>query len=210
MRKRSMSILGVLVATTLFVIAAGTASAGHLRLTEKEFEAIWETAQANKEQLSIIDRSGNTVTCPATLAGSFTNNTIAKVTGINVGEISEARFAVACRGAIFLTRPWHIQYGSFGGTLPNITEITIKVIDMGVEVTLMGLSCLFRTEERRPAVFIIGGFGTGGSVETIRADETVTIPATGICSLAEPLHFRGKGLLRRRNLLTSKITVSLI
>lgn len=121
------------------------------------------------------------VICPLTLEGSFHSRSFAKVPGALIGYITRARLEEeSCSGgeARYLqeTLPWHLQYASFSGTLPNITSITTNVIGLGIVVTRLGRSCLYITTATTPGV-LTWFREPEGALRAIRWSETERIPS---------------------------------
>ena len=61
--------------------------------------------------------------------------------------------ACASGSATLLTEtlPWHVQYASFAGTLPNITAVRYNIIGFARRIReIIGLTCLFRSTTAEP------------------------------------------------------------
>jgi len=51
------------------------------------------------------------------------------------------------------TQPWHLRYHGFQGNLPNITSITVHVVEAAWRVRESGgINCLSRSSATRPAI----------------------------------------------------------
>jgi len=104
-----------------------------------------------------MDYSGGfgTVECEVAVEGSFHSRTSAKTTGALAGYIINSN-VVRCRrgGATILreTLPWHVQYESFSGTLPNITAINTRVIGASwrIREPTFGVTCLTKSTTAEP------------------------------------------------------------
>lgn len=76
------------------------------------------------------------------------NRQIEKRVGAEMGAIVAAFTLRACTGGslTFLGLPWPIQYDGFNGTLPRITGIRIRVVNMAVLIVAAGglARCLYR------------------------------------------------------------------
>lgn len=173
-------LLAGLAATLLLAVAVGSASARRIETSEQHFLAIWTLLNFNEAG------GGTPIECPVTLAGSFHSKTLSKVCGQLVGYVTEAHVAEAsCHNerarVLPETLPWHIQYNSFTGTLPNITSIKTTLIGAAFLVRAFGfISCLYRTSQAQPAVGIINV--VSGTATSLRADETRNITSqTGGC-----------------------------
>ncbi len=174
------ALLAGLIASLCLATAVSSASARRLETSEQHFLAIWTLLTFNEAG------GGTPIECPVTLGGSFHSKTLSKVSGQLVGYITEAHVAEAsCHNerarVLAETLPWHIQYNSFTGTLPNITGIRTTLIGASFLVRAFGfISCLYRTSQAEPAFGTINV--TSGSANTLTADNTHTIRSqTGGC-----------------------------
>lgn len=170
-RPRRVLLAAVLTASAL-ALACSSASAIRLALGEPTFRAVWTPAR--------FTFSGITIGCNVTLEGSFHSTSIAKVERALIGFISRASVNSCTAGTMSVlteTLPWHVQYGSFGGTLPNISTLTTRIVGMSASWTFIGLTCLGRTEANTPAQLIAER--SGGTIASYRWDEAAPIPLTG-------------------------------
>ena len=132
------AILAVVGATVVLAGLVGTASAGRLSTSSLGMKAVW----------SRLDFSGGfgTIECEVVVEGSFHERTIAKSVGTLSGFITSATITRCARGGATVLRetlPWHIQYRSFTGTLPNISGISATVISPSFRIREpFGVSCL--------------------------------------------------------------------
>jgi len=143
-------LLAVVGATVLLAALTALASAGRLSTTNNTgIRAVWER----------MDFGGgfNTVECGIILEGSLHSRVIEKVVGRLIGYITFAAVRVAsCRNGevtvLSETLPWHITYGSFSGTLPNISAIATNSIGASFRVReVFGITCLARSTAAEPA-----------------------------------------------------------
>lgn len=184
-------IIYISVASALlftFALAATTASANRLSVSNKNFRGAWRALRVAPGEIE----------CPITLEGSFHSNTISKVIGALAGYVSRATVANAnCTGghstALQESLPWHVNYGGFEGSLPNITGLRIGLIGVALqlELSLFGAICLAKSTAERP----VSGIArlTAGRITSLRADETRTIPLTGECAIFGETRFSGEG-----------------
>lgn len=171
-RLRRLLVAGALTAS-LLALASSSASAIQLSLSEPTFRVVWTSAR--------FVFSGVTVSCNVTLEGSLHRPSIAKVTGSLIGSITRATPGSCSNGTMSVltaTLPWHVQYSSFTGTLPNISTLTMRVIGLSGSWTFLGLTCLGRTEAGTPAALIAERNGAG-TITSFRWDESLSIPLTG-------------------------------
>jgi hypothetical protein len=186
MRNPAKLGLAGLVATCLLAFAVGTAWARRIELSEQGFLARWTTTRP-----LIVNVAGMSVSCPVTLEGSFHSRTLSKVCGQLIGYITSAQIpstSPPCEGgtmtALAGSLPWHVQYNSFTGTLPNITRIRITMIGFRVATTPTGsITCLVGTTQTKP---LAGDININGShtAESFTMLPEFRIPGEGFCSVA--------------------------
>jgi hypothetical protein len=73
------------------------------------------------------------------------------------------------------TLPWHVQYSSFAGTLPNITTLNLSVLGASINVRepIFGILCLGRSAAERPMT--LGATReAGGLLTTAAAGGTIS------------------------------------
>jgi hypothetical protein len=178
MRFHRRFALVVFAAAVVLMAAVGTATARRLSINERQFKLMWPAP--------LSDSGGGEITaeCAVTLEGSFHSATISKVSGALIGYIHQVGLPGRCTsGGMTVLRetlPWHIRYVSFSGTLPSITAMTFVMIGVSYLITeaFFSNSCLMRSTEANPGRFIAQI--ASGVVRSVRADETATIPMTGI------------------------------
>lgn len=137
-------------------------------------------------EFSIICEITNTITL---------NRAIAKRSGATVGLIT-AVSATGCRGGsgrvLAETLPWPITYVSFGGTLPNITEIRLQSngVDALAEAFFGTARCLYRGNTQ--------SITRGNPVTELRKDERVAVPLSSevLSGVACPASVIGRATLR--------------
>jgi len=189
MHKRSKLVLAALAAAMLLALAVGSTSARNLSVNEQSLRVVWTPAE--------FIAGGRTARCNLTLEGRFHYRTIVKREGALTGFINSV-IANTCSGGsttiLTSTLPWHLTYGGFTGTLPNITGVRMTVIGISFTVRPEGsIACLARSTAENPARSI-ANLGAGGSVTGLRADETAIIPLEGFfCAFGGSGSFRGTG-----------------
>jgi hypothetical protein len=201
---RAPRMLKLLLAATTAALALGlavsSASANHLSVNRRSVYIIWHPLT--------FTAVGETVECNVTFLGSFHETTIEKVSHALIGAVTHVEIANPCTGgtATILPEslPWHVTYEGFTGELPNIERVRILLLGATFDVFLnsFGTSCLGQTEEGEPAA----GWaelerGGSGSIDNIRADESLAIGLNGgfLCSLAESATFSGNGSVEDGN-----------
>lgn len=110
------------LACALVYSLSATAFAGRLSLSS-------QTVRATFARVNFSGGLG-TIECQLTVEGSFHTRTLAKVEGLLFGYITAATVGTCARGSATVLRetmPWHQVFGSFAGTLPNITRITAHI-----------------------------------------------------------------------------------
>jgi hypothetical protein len=190
------------VAALILLAATGVASARRIELSENHFRTVFTPITFGAEGFE-------PVICRLTLEGSFHSRTISKVVGALVGYVTSAEVANCTREtarALKETLPWHIQYVSFTGTLPNISSIRDSIIGSAFLVRAFGfVSCLYQSTTTHPntgEVVISGGVGRNQ-----RADERVLIPGSGLCPEG---FFQGTGENFVQGSTTTRITIRLV
>lgn len=200
-------LVGLLTAVALSLLASA-AAANHLSINERRFDAKWTALR--------YIAGGNTVACPLTLEGSFHYSTINKVENSLIGHISRASVGICTGGhstVLTATLPWHVQFAGFGGSLPNITEVKVKVIGLSLALQPEGsVSCLMSTAAEHPAIFI-GAANSSHELTSLTAESGAEIPlrgSLGLCNFAGGGHFEGQTTTLARLGTTTKISVTLI
>lgn len=195
MKHRYRLLLIAASAAAVMLLAVGTASARRLEASAGNIQVVWSPLQFGAPEI------GQNISCPVTIAGSFHSKTISKVSGQLVGYINRVIVgSAACSEgsarALAETLPWHIQYNSFTGTLPNITGITFTMVGIRFSHTNHeGITCLIGTTQANP------GWATSelssGRVTGLRILSEHTIPLGGafVCELAGNAEISGTGAL---------------
>ncbi|HET6449217.1 MAG TPA: hypothetical protein VFG31_08915 [Conexibacter sp.] len=191
---RSRLTRATLLASLVLVVAVAVADASTLSLGITTFRATWNPVT--------FEASGASVRCALTLEGSFSENTFAKSAGSRIGSVTRATVS-GCTGGtstvLSATLPWAVQYGSFAGTLPNITSGTLRLVGASFGITPTELpGCLARTTAEEPLPAIAERTNIG-ELTGLRADERAGIRLTGefLCSLAGQGHVRGTATVTR-------------
>jgi len=161
-------MLAVVGATVLLAGLVGSASARNLSTSSQLLRASWTR----------VDFSGGfgTLECEVVVEGSFHGRTISKTVGTLSGFITAAAVIRCARGGATVLReslPWHVQYASFTGRLPNITTIgaTIVGVSFSIRDPGTGSTCLAR------AINPIMTFGREASGATTSA----SVSGTAVC-----------------------------
>jgi hypothetical protein len=120
------------------------ASARNLSISNQNIRAVWNPVFIIVPMTPVAEHR-----CTLTLEGSFHSRSIAKVAGALIGFITRAAVAHPCGGEGEMwvhngteeplgvrtanSLPWHMTYQGFTGTLPDISEVRIRI--RGVRVT---------------------------------------------------------------------------
>jgi hypothetical protein len=169
-RARRLSLAALISVSALFAVAS-IASAERLVLGEGTFRVAWMPMRFALGEFASIS-------CNATLEGSFHSRTVAKVERSLVGYVTRASLSGCSEpGATVLseTLPWHLQYASFAGTLPNISSIRLRLIGASVGSRFLGTSCLARSEASAPAI-LRANRSEASTITSISWEETASIP----------------------------------
>lgn len=190
-RTRSKLLLGGLAAAVLLGTVVSTASANRLSVSELRFQIAWAAL--------VFATEPSNITCPATLSGSFHSRTIAKVSRILVGHVTEASLGTCefdGRATVLReTLPWHITYDHFVGSLPNITHIILHLVGASFRAE-DGIPCLARTDFAEPAVATAVRNTATGQITTLNAnaEEEIDIDDPGfLCAAAGDVSLSGNG-----------------
>jgi hypothetical protein len=184
-------------ATLLLAFAASVSAAESFDVISNRISARWSSVT--------LEAAGLRVVCPLTLDGSFSGASFAATARTRVASITRATTGTCSEGrAVVLseTLPWSLQYSSFGGTLPNITSLTFRLLGASLRGTAGGLECLVRSSEERPINVVAtrensSTSETRGEITGLRLDERAGIPLRGgfACELAGESHLSGSGIL---------------
>jgi hypothetical protein len=169
--KQGKILLVIAGATVLLAALVGTASAGRLSTTELRLRATWT-------RLSYAT-GGGTAECEVAVEGAFHERTIAKTRGRLSGLITAAAITRCARGGVTVLRetlPWHVQYDSFTGTLPNISAIRANIIGLSFRLRepVFGIECLARSTTESPGTLTFNRETATGT--TISATAGGTLP----------------------------------
>lgn len=142
-------LIAALSATALLAALVSTASA-------REFTSSSQTLRSQFREVRFALPFGTT-NCQVTLEGSLHSQTIAKSPGALIGYITRAILGPCSAGTATIlteTLPWHVQYGSFTGSLPTISSLRINVIGSAFRVRepVGIITCLARSTASSPAV----------------------------------------------------------
>jgi len=168
-------LLAALLPALVLSIVASSATATRLSFSERGFRVAWNPVR--------VTFAGFTATnCNVTLEGSLHTASIAKVARALLGYVTRASVS-SCNSEASVTvlsesLPWHVQYASFAGTLPNISSVRLRLVGASLRGSFSGGSCLARTEENRPAIFNVNR-NEAGVITSVSWEERTTIPVTG-------------------------------
>jgi hypothetical protein len=178
MHRHARALLASLAAAAILMFAVGSASAGRLSVSNRQFRVVWRG-------LEIMNTfTASLVICPVTMEGSFHSSTIRKVFNALIGHITRANLnSAACTsnvvgGSATINRetlPWHLTYKEFAGTLPNITSITLLFAGFSWLLRDSSTICRGTTSVMNPFDGI-DTLGAGGAITAVRADESFRIP----------------------------------
>lgn len=168
MRRTIKACFAALAAALLLSAAVTSATANRLASNETGFRITYAP-------ISFIPSFGSSITCPLTLEGSFHSRTLTKTAGSLIGYVNRAILGTCEAGRWRInseTLPWHLQYASFAGTLPNITAINYNLIRMSWDMQgeIFGL--------RVPCRYTTASEGFTNNRETTRGRVTTQRPGT--------------------------------
>jgi hypothetical protein len=185
MRIRSAYIISACATILTLAVAVGGASANRIARNNQFWRAVWTPVTLKENAF------GATIRCNMTLEGSFHSRTVSKVVRSLVGYVTRAIGQRPCTGGEFWiyngvevlgattlpnSLPWHMQYGSFSGTLPNITRIRWRIIGFRKLVSAFGFaSCIYTSKEAEPLIFNAERNTATGEITSVTAEEGVSI-----------------------------------
>jgi len=190
MRNRSKLLFTGLCAALILAAAVSTASANHLSTNSQTFVLRWTA-------LTFEASTGARVTCGVSLGGSFHSRTIAKVANALIGNVNAAAITSStCTGGTATvnreTLPWHVQYRSFAGTLPNITNVALNLVGARFRIQPTGeIACNAGTTQNEPGIGTIG-FNARHVATEVRASGTIALSGSFLCNFASG-SFSGTG-----------------
>jgi hypothetical protein len=203
-------LLGLLAASLLLSIAAGSATAlRSLSINERSIHV-------NFRELAFSEAGGFGIRCAVTLRIVFNENAIAK-TAAEVGNVVAAPtercrdtigFGASARALVEERSPWVVLYAGILGTLPNVVGVKfiLRASKFLVADALGGIECLYEGDAE--------GFATveRGTVTTLTAEPRRTLPVktelrTGCPT---PGRFSGTGNVVRLRDLTGGVRITLI
>jgi hypothetical protein len=198
--------LVALTAALLLGSAVSSASARSLSTSSQTLRVTWTNLEFTNEF------GFGFVRCAVTFEGSFHSRTIAKVVNSLIGAITRADFR-ACTGGEVIPRtetlPWHLQYGGFSGTLPNITALTLAISRMRLRKVISGCDADFGsgTDQVRHTAAI----GAGGVVNSLTpSNDRLTNIRTNSGFCPTRLGFRNTSTSLTALNSASRITLTLI
>jgi hypothetical protein len=170
MRNRSKLLLAGLTAALAFGAFVSAAPAVRLALSGQQFRATW-----NKLQF----QGFVTIECHVTIEGSFHSRTISKVLEALVGYVSRVTVdSTNCTNgsarALTELLPWHIRYGGFTGTLPDITGINLRLVRGAFLVQVAGIApakCLYESTAASPMKGVVNRITATRVAESLRVEQ---------------------------------------
>lgn len=189
--------LAAVIAAVMLLTLVGAASANDLSVSSQAMRATWTRAE--------LTGGFGTVGCALTLEGSMHTRTTTKTAGALIGFITRASVgpcAVGSATVLMATLPWHVQYSSFAGILPEILSIRANIISSKwlIREPAFGVTCLFTSTASSPNTATFN-LAAGGGVTSVELGGT--IPCTG-----ELVNFNGKASGRSNT--NSAMTITLI
>jgi len=173
MRHRA-SLLTPLCTMLAMLAFAGSAAASVFRTDTTFTRIVWNS-------MHFIADNGSEVECPVTLEGSL-NSTMSKLPG-PIGQIHRATFGT-CRGgsasALASTLPWRINYVSFTGRLPEITDYKVNLVGASIIIYILFFSCRADTSAEAPLPFRLTRDVSTGRIHFALPDPTAEIPLVGL------------------------------
>ena len=160
-------LLAAIGATVLLGALVSSTSARNLSLSTQTRRVTWT-------RMDFVGGFG-TVECEVVLRASFHSRATAKVLNSLVGYVTEGRVSRCRRGSATINTasfPWHVRYGGYGGTLPNITSVFDRVTgaEWRIREPTFGITCT-----------IDGATSAMGFARTIMAGVLTRLDVSGTC-----------------------------
>jgi hypothetical protein len=189
-RIRSKLVIAAFTAAAVMAAAVSSASARRIELTERRFRIVWTG-------LEFLHSTDTPIRCPVTLEGSYHSRTISKVSGALVGYVTSAAVGPTCTGgsarALTETLPWHVQYNSFSGTLPNISSVTQTLVGVRLAMTVtFGAFCLFGTTQESP-LWMEALNENNGIIIGVLSEHSIPLGGSFVCEFGGTIEARGTG-----------------
>jgi hypothetical protein len=146
-----MSLFRLKLATAgtvlMLCVLVSAASANRLRSSGGTMRAVFPSAT--------FSGGWGSTSCALTLEGSLHSLEMTKTAGALVGYITRGSIApcpVGTASILLETFPWHVQYVSFTGVLPNISSLLENIVGASWWIREpFGIRCLFTSTTSAPA-----------------------------------------------------------
>jgi hypothetical protein len=221
MRKHAKVLITALTAAATLAALVSTATARNLSTSERSFRVTYSS-------LEFTSNAAN-IRCGLTLEGSFHTRTIVKSVGALLGYLTRAIIRRPCTGGTMWAHsgetnevlgstvannlPWHIQYGGFAGTLPNISSARLVFPGnlVTIRASLFGIStlCEYVTTNANGNWISTLKREAGGALTTLRASGRIRSNSGGFCPEIEFVSAEADGTVTGLNA-GARITMTLI
>ena len=186
MLRPTKTLMACVIVAAALLASVTTTFANRISVTSRTFRSVWTPFTIRDREALGTER---TVRCNLTLEGSFHSGTIAKVAGSLVGYINRASLGSPCTGGtasvLRESLPWHLEYSSFVGTLPSISELRYGLSGFALDVNPEGEpqgQCLVHSESR---VGFLLGLAIGAGVGLIAGMVIYALSRGVPCGLGE-------------------------
>jgi len=217
--------LMALVVSAALAALVGSASARILSTSNENIRVAWSSLEF------VAEGTGQTIRCGVTLEGTFHSRTIVKTLGSLIGYITRATVRRPCtngtawayngvevdetraeRPVFTNTLPWHLQYGGFTGTLPNITGLRLNLVGARFRVRApffgSAINCDYTTSAATPAIGTASRNLVTGVIDNLIASGSISSSTFG-CSTGSFTSRSEDGTITLLAT-TTKLTVTLI
>jgi hypothetical protein len=187
-------LVALVVAVAMVILVAASAPGNELSTSSRQFTLRWE---AESEPMGIDLFHEDFGECEIILAGEFHDTYIVKSSAVPLGQIDLITIETCPEWFVVESAdlPWHIEYGSFAGTLPAIDAIRLLLLDAVMLVDLGEFRCGLRTELSNAiyleAVREAGGALTGATLDSDTGISMYDLPLSAACFLMEPMRLAG-------------------
>jgi hypothetical protein len=197
--RRVSAVLAGFVAAAALALAASTASATKLEVTNQRIRIVWSSLRIT------LNNANAFIACPITIEGSFQSKTILKLSSLeSIGDITKAEVAppASCTtmntNEVELSEEWTIRYAGFTGVLPRIERIRLRFIVFGVGIRTTGFGfCIYGQGAEGGMYGWLERNNENSEISAFAFDNTVLIPkAPNQPFCPEHIKIEGSGSVR--------------
>ncbi|HEX7291356.1 MAG TPA: hypothetical protein VF250_09540 [Conexibacter sp.] len=167
-RAHARLLAPVVALVMLLAVAAESTASEAFSVNSQSFRVTWSALT--------FEGAFGAIRCPVTVEGSFHSRTLDAAAGALLGYVTRAVSGTCASGTMTVlseTLPWHVQYASFSGTLPNITAWNLTAIGASIRVREPFVTCLGTSTVERPLTLGVTREVAGGNLTTVAAGGSI-------------------------------------